>query len=365
MKQTIQRLCLFLILLAATSQIPLHAQNLTGIWRGYFVTSNYDQYKFELQIKHSTGAISGVSYSYLNTSFYGKAVLTGNYNKSTQDAVVREIKTVELRMDALSTACIMKCIFEYSKSGKEEFLEGTFTSVFEKSEKGRIKGDDCGGGKVYLRKVVTSDFYVEPFLRKKEPVTNPPIAKTNPPAVTKPLAKPQVNKPITKPTTRSTPPNNTTTSRNTTRKPVIDTVKKTEVPPPVVKKDPVPVAPTPNVLKSRANELVKTLVVRDEDVIVKLFDNGEIDDDTISVYLDKKLVLSAKRLTASPLIVRLKMDEDNSEHELVMVAENLGKIPPNTSLMLVESGDQRFDVRITSTEQKNAVVRFRYEKRKQ
>ena len=107
MKQTIQRLCLFLILLAASS-ISLRAQNLTGIWRGYFITSNYDQYKFELQIKHSTGSISGVSYSYLNTSFYGKAVLTGSFNKATSDAVVREIKTVELRMDASSTACIMK-----------------------------------------------------------------------------------------------------------------------------------------------------------------------------------------------------------------------------------------------------------------
>ena len=189
MKQTIQRLCLFLILLAASS-ISLRAQNLTGIWRGYFITSNYDQYKFELQIKHSTGSISGVSYSYLNTSFYGKAVLTGSFNKATSDAVVREIKTVELRMDASSTACIMKCIFDYSTMGKEEFLEGTFTSVFEKSEKGRIRGDDCGGGKVYLRKVATSDFYVEPFLRKKEPDINPPIAKKDPPAISKPAEKP-------------------------------------------------------------------------------------------------------------------------------------------------------------------------------
>ena len=57
------------------------------------------------------------------------------------------------------------------------------------------------------------------------------------------------------------------------------------------------------------------------------------------------------------------MDEDNAEHELVMVAENLGEIPPNTSLMVVTAGDQRFEVRITSTEQKNAMVRFKYVKR--
>ena len=58
------------------------------------------------------------------------------------------------------------------------------------------------------------------------------------------------------------------------------------------------------------------------------------------------------------------MDEDNSEHELVMVADNLGRIPPNTSLMIVEAGEKRYDVRITSTEQKNAVIRFKYQKPK-
>ena len=96
--------------------------------------------------------------------------------------------------------------------------------------------------------------------------------------------------------------------------------------------------------------------------MVKLYDNGEIDDDTISVYLDKKIVLSKKRLTASALNINLKMDEDNPDHELIMVAENLGRIPPNTSLMIVTAGEQRYEVRITSTEQKNAMVRFKYVK---
>ncbi len=95
---------------------------------------------------------------------------------------------------------------------------------------------------------------------------------------------------------------------------------------------------------------------------MKLYDNGEIDDDTISVYLDNNLILSGKRLSTSPITINLKMDEDNAEHVLVMVAENLGKIPPNTSLMIVNDGDKRYEVRITSTEQKNAMVRFRYQK---
>jgi hypothetical protein len=56
------------------------------------------------------------------------------------------------------------------------------------------------------------------------------------------------------------------------------------------------------------------------------------------------------------------MTEYEPELVLVMVAENLGRIPPNTSLMIVQDGDKRYEVRITSTEQKNAMVRFRYQK---
>ena len=355
----IKKLCLFFILFLSLSTIG-RSQNLTGIWRGYFITSGADQYKFELQIKQTSSSISGVSYSYLNTVFYGKATLTGSYNKSGNKAVIKEIKTVELRMSVGSSACIMKCQFEYAKSGREEYLEGTYTSIFEHDGYGHKKGDDCGGGKVFLRKVTTSDFYVEPFLRKKGDVATTSPAK--PPATTpKTTTPPVTNPPVKKPAPKVTDQAKAKPKTNPPVIPPVDTVKKIE--PPVTKKITIPVA-TPDALKSRTNELVKTLNVSDENVVVKLFDNGEIDDDTISVYMDKKLVLSAKRLTASPLIIKLKMDEDNSEHELVMVAENLGRIPPNTSLMIVESGDQRFDVRITSTEQKNAVVRFRYVKPK-
>ena len=246
----------------------------------------------------------------------------------------------------------MKCIFNYEKSGREEFLEGTFTSKFEKGGLLNKAGDNCGGGKVFLRKVTTSDFYIEPFLRgriKTTPVivNQPPVKKDTAkakPVIKKPVIK-QNNPPVTKPIIKTNPP---VTKRDTAQ---------------VIKEPSIrPVVPTPPVLKDRTNEVVKVFTVTSPEVTVKLFDNGEIDGDTISVYLNKKLVLSSQRLTASPLQVQFKIDNEDAEYELVMVAENLGRIPPNTSLMIVESGGQRFEARITSTEQKNAVVKFRFRK---
>jgi hypothetical protein len=117
---------------------------------------------------------------------------------------------------------------------------------------------------------------------------------------------------------------------------------------------------TPAVLTSRENELVQTITTDANEIEINIYDNGTIDNDTISVYLDKELILSKQRLTAKALSLKVKLDETVSSHELVMVAENLGEIPPNTSLMVVKAGKQQYEIRITSTEQKNAVVVFKY-----
>lgn len=403
MKRVFHR-SLFLIFIFAC--LVSYSQDLTGIWRGYFTTESSDQYKFELQIQQKGNYISGVSYSYLSTVFYGKATLTGSFNKSAQSALIQEIKTVEVKMSGGSNACIMKCVFQFNTSGKEQFLEGVFSSKFEKNGYGAAKGGDCGGGKVFLRKVTTSDFYIEPFLRNKmakdssvtknKPVitqkpatTNKTVVKKNPPVVTKePAAKNTIAKSITKKSVITTPKNKVVTTKpslntkvsatkkpatkpnsnnnltkiNTPLKEIEDSNKKIEVVPAEnLKKEVISI---PDVLKTRENALVKTLIVTSTDITIRVYDNGVVDGDTISVYMDKKLVLHNRGLSESPIIYKFKMDENNDEHELVMVAENLGRIPPNTSLMIVEAGDQQFSVHITSTEQKNAVIRFKYQKPK-
>lgn len=332
------------------------AQNLTGIWRGYFFTDDGQQYRFETQIEQKNNVLSGVTYSYQDKKFYGKCTMTGNFSKKSGNALIQEIKTIEVRMSLNSSACIQKCLLTYARSGKEEFLEGTFTSIIEKTDtlRGIKRGDDCGGGRMILRKVASSDFYVEPFLRKRTPVNDEPLVKTNPPGKTNTTTKPPVKPPLT------TPKNE---DNNNLVKQKVDSVKKADVNQPDTKKELRVATKIPEQLKTRENSLIRTLIITSETVVVKLYDNGQIDNDTISVYLDNELVLSKKKLTAAPLTIQLKMDESNDEHELVMVAENLGEIPPNTSLMVVTAGDQRFEVRITSTEQKNAMVRFKYVKK--
>jgi hypothetical protein len=349
--------------------LDLSAQKLTGIWRGYFITEGGEQYRLEFQVQqNSSSNVTGVSYSYLDTRFYGKASMTGNFAVKNKAFQIQETRTTEVKNLGGGGTCLMNYKFSYARSGKEEFLEGTYVGKSEDRLNPKNNGvwGDCGGGKVYLRRVENSDFYVEPFLREK------PIAKS---AVKKPIAKNAIVKKTTAPINKTNlPPKTSITKKPATKPPVkketattktkIKEVEKADVP--VVKETPKKIIPKaifiPLQTRSRKNELIKNLIVTSEEITIKLYDNGEIDDDTISVYMDNKALLSNKRLSASPIVLKIKMDEENPEHVLVMVAENFGRIPPNTSLMIVNDGDKRYEVRITTTEQKNAMIRFTYQK---
>ena len=95
---------------------------------------------------------------------------------------------------------------------------------------------------------------------------------------------------------------------------------------------------------------------------LSFYDNGEIDGDTISVKLNNTVLVSNQRLAAKPIVVEIKVDGDNSEQEITMVAENLGSIPPNTALLIVKAGNKKYQLYLKSTGTKNAQVRFIYRK---
>ncbi|MGZ8554163.1 MAG: hypothetical protein ACXWV8_12195 [Chitinophagaceae bacterium] len=114
--------------------------------------------------------------------------------------------------------------------------------------------------------------------------------------------------------------------------------------------------PPPPYLASRTNSLIKQLETEAGEIRLDLYDNGEIDDDTVSIYHNNVLLVSHARLSQKPITFRVNVNAENPHHELVMVAENLGSIPPNTSVMIITAGSKRYQVFISSTEQKNAKV---------
>lgn len=118
----------------------------------------------------------------------------------------------------------------------------------------------------------------------------------------------------------------------------------------------------PPELTRRKNELVREIKVDSGNIRLDFYDNGQIDGDTISVYVNGVVVASRKHLSEKPVSILVRVDEKRLEQEVIMVGENLGTIPPNTALMIVNAGDKRYQLYLTSDESKNSMVRFIYEK---
>lgn len=117
----------------------------------------------------------------------------------------------------------------------------------------------------------------------------------------------------------------------------------------------------PPTLTNRSNELVREIKVDTGTIRLDFYDNGQIDGDTISVYVNNMPVVSNQMLKAKPITVNIKIDLKRTQQEVIMVGENLGTIPPNTALMIVNAGEKRYQLYLTSDEKKNALVRFIYE----
>ena len=164
-----------IIVLLLAFPFSLHAQDLTGIWRGYFITEMGEQYRLEFQVEQSKAkSVKGVSYSYLDTRFYGKASMMGNFTIKSGSFTIQELRTTEVKNLGGGGTCLMNYKFTYSRSGKEEFLEGSYVGKTEDraNPKNNGKWGDCGGGTVFLRRVTTSDFILEPFLKKTPAPSN-------------------------------------------------------------------------------------------------------------------------------------------------------------------------------------------------
>lgn len=116
----------------------------------------------------------------------------------------------------------------------------------------------------------------------------------------------------------------------------------------------------PKQLAERENKLVNTINIEEKEVKIDFYDNGEIDNDTISVYDNNKIIVNSGRLSNNPITLNLKFSDETPVHEIITVAENLGDIPPNTALMVITSGKKRYEVFITSDEQRNAKVILKY-----
>lgn len=114
-------------------------------------------------------------------------------------------------------------------------------------------------------------------------------------------------------------------------------------------------------IKESAFKEIPEIKVDTGSIRLDFYDNAQVDGDSITVLVNKQVVLTHQRLSAKPLTTYVKIDLNNTFHEIEMVAENLGSIPPNTAILIITAGKNRHLLSLSSSETKSARVRIVYD----
>ncbi len=362
---------LFLLAFLTTSSF---AQNFKGQWKGEFIDKSTsftgwggDRCEYVLEIETDGNKVSGYSYTYFSADggkrYYTICKLSGTINRSTKFIEVKEIERTKTNVPVTIRNCFQVHKLTYSAQGQEQKLEGSWIPLANQE-------GDCGYGTTVLSRRI---------LQKNPSYYNNPVTKTKP--VVKPKTTPSTAK--TTPKTNTTPPVVKAQPKKNTVPPAIkkETAKITQAPvvrtepankgtnsiasnvPPAIRSDGAKRVTDPQYEK-RNVDLLKTIEIDNPGFTVDLYDNGEIDGDSISLFFNGSLILSQKRLSDKAIRLNLSVDRGRELNELIMYAENLGTIAPNTALMVVNDGDNRYEVRISSDLQKSGVIRFVHKSKK-
>jgi len=324
------KLVTLLVLTAFSSQ----SQMITGVWTG-----KINRQKAEVKIIQRGDSLTGTSY-YGSPSQYRRYRIKGYFDAGSNETVWWDDELIDERPASSRNgqmALLSRADFNCPGSGKMT-LDGKAG-----------KKEDDPSGEVHLTKTSTTSFNDEwdlvienytaggndPDLIDSIGSLKPVIAAKPAPVSTEPPAA-QIKPPA----------------------------KMVMIPPaPEPKQVSPPSTPLPQTIEQkfagRKKVLVTEIPLTGDSVELRFYDNAEIDGDSISLFLNDQLIHSNIRLTGNAYTIRLAVNSLSDNSELVMVAENLGSIPPNTSLMIAIVGENRYEARLESTEGSSAMVRFR------
>ncbi|MEY3178516.1 MAG: hypothetical protein RJB42_757 [Bacteroidota bacterium] len=380
-------------LLLFSAVTPLAAQNISGQWIGKF-TSEEDPggggTDYVLEIESNGGQLSGYSYTYFSIAgkrYFVICRLKGSYDKGSKSMVINEVETVKTNTPPDFENCHQSHQLTYLKQKDKESLIGKW--------KPAEKGSTCGKGFTELeRKALvkekttkTEEETKKASVQKSTPAKKEVVqAKPNPPA-TSPIKK-------TSPTTVQTAPKKPATTQKTIEKNtppkaetknIITEEPPVSAPPKVAQQSvkdnynekknsdksalPIESAKAKNMsdnakekMSKRTYQVIKVIEVTQPTIKVDIYDNGQVDGDVVSIYLNEKQLVSSKMLTAQPITLQIQVDDKEEIYDLIMYAESLGSIPPNTALMIVTTPTQRYEINISSNEQTSGAIRFKFKK---
>ena len=327
----LKRIYLLVISISLTAEKVI-AQDITGSWAGIF-NGEYMQ----VNVEQRNNELCGHTYDYeLNdSSSFCMARFQGRYDADKQIYFIAGNSFIKNSGNHV----LMRIILWKSREDGRNSLRG---KVYVQNTVMSIFG--MGGDEIFLKRISN-----KPKKLPGIPECFPELKKQPKPAPVKDkpvvVKKQAVDKPVTPKTTKDS-----TSKKDSSLREINSLPQK--ISPPVTQPE--------KTMASRKQSRQSRLTVDVNVLNLKLYDNGTVDNDSISIFYNGRLLLSHQRLSDKAIELTIQLDESVSTHEITLFAENLGSIPPNTALVVVTAGDKRYELRSKASLDENAVLVFDY-----
>jgi hypothetical protein len=334
-----------LFIVALFGFLTSDAQKVTGYWYGQAnveIAGIHNNYLTELIIQQKGNEVRGF-FGYYFKDIYQSFLVKGSYNPATREVIIKNIPIIYFNTN--STVNSVDCITSFYGTMIASRVKSSLTGYFFRDTKYEYTCPDLRVHFTLYTEDQSQDSLLRTFAASKQfwksqsanyvsDETEKKVGESESPVLKKEIVDAQTDIPRTTPAVVGAPIS-----------PVREDIVKIN-----------------ELFKKRIPIVGKELEISSDSVRLSFYDNGIVDGDSISIFLNNKLVLAHQELTERAFNIYVRMDSLKEINEVSMFAENLGKYPPNTALMVVNDGDNRYEVFMSSDFKGNATVRFRRKK---
>ena len=345
---------------------------MTGLWTGLMFNDTTElNYRYEIAISEKKGKLIGYSQTFFildGQEYYGvkKIRITIDGDK----VITQDIKLIEnnypikppkgvyvvnvLNFERKNDVMMLSGMFETNRTREyapatgyihiERKVDVKESPLVKQLEKMGLVGD---------LSFVPVEKPGEPTVVKTETVKEVPVAKAQPVEREKPaVVKVAKTKPVKE--------------KEVAKEKVVKTKEPAVIKEEVVKKEPeikTTLVTKPKQaaadINGRVIETIRSVNYSSDSLVISLYDNGEVDGDTVSVLMNGNVIMPLVGLSTNPVRKTIYTKDITDSIQIVMYAENLGSLPPNTGLLIVYDGKDRYEIRFSGDLTKNAAIVFK------
>lgn len=341
--------------------LQVFAQDMSGVWTGYMHNDTTNEnIQYELAISEFKGALTGYSHTiFIIDSVKNIGVKSVKIKEKGGHYYIVDEKLIYNNYTEPPAKGVKQFSFlTLSENDSAEVLSGIWrtnqTKIYEQLT-GTIFLEKKNKANPEKTLIVTK--LVQLGLSDKLSFLPPSFASNNMVAINSKPIEPEKTIPEKAKEEIETSKKQTAKERREEKKKEQKVIEQKPVP--VIKKA-ITIQPPPPPAADLAKRIItniRTVDIVHDSLVFSLYDNGVIDGDTVSILLNGKVIMPRVGLLETPVNKTIYLTPEMGDSiRVIMYAENLGSIPPNTGLLVVRDGERDYEIMFSGDLEKNAEI---------